>query len=302
MAWGVNDLYEFVKRLIRKNQAGGVSANDIFYFWNSEQTAYISDLLGRFQRINNGKEGNNTGLIENETILTKLTPFTKPATIAISSGKVTKPSDFLYALDLRISGKKVFPINKDQIYFTNEDVIDPPSTTDGTYYRTEYEDYFSILPSTATGNAALDYVAIPKDIRWAFTLDTNGRQVYNVSGITEVPVIYGGVGYTTPTIAFSAPAAGGVQATGTLTVVGGVITAVVMTNVGYGYAGLTPTFTITGSSTTPANLGSPIVSVQPQWNQIDIVEITKRALKSLGVSFKDSDFTNFGNSVIQSGD
>lgn len=225
MAWSVNDIMNLTKFLLRKNQAGSISATDLFYVWNQEQASYISDLLGRFQKVNNGKEGANTGLIENETILTKLTPFTKPATITIAAGQVVKPTDFLYALDLRIGGKKVFPINKDQIYFVNDDVIDPPSTTDQTYYRTEYQNYFAILPSTATGSASLDYIAVPTDIVWGYTLDGNGRQVYS-----------------------------------------------------------------SGTST------------QPQWNTIDTIEITKRALKSFGVSFKDADFANYGNSVINTGD
>ncbi len=157
------------------------------------------------------------------------------------------------------------------------------------------------MPTGGITTADLDYIGLPKDIVWAYTFDTDNRQVYSPSSITKVDVIYGGVGYTTPTIAFSAPTAGGVQATGTLTVVGGVITAVVMTNIGQGYAGLTPTATITGASTTPANLGSPIVSVQPQWLQPDVIEITKRTLKSLGVHFTQQDFEQFGNSVINTG-
>jgi len=43
-------------------------------------------------------------------------------------------------------------------------------------------------------------------------------------------------------------------------------------------------------------------SVQPKWNQNTIIEITRRALKSLGVSFKDSDFAQYGTSVINTGD
>ena len=148
----------------------------------------------------------------------------------------------------------------------------------------------------------LDYISTPANVVWAYTFDTNGRQVYNSFGITGLNVIYGGVGYDTPTITFSAPAAGGVQATGTLTVVGGVITGVVMTNIGYGYAGLTPTFTITGSTTTPATFGSPIVSVDPQWDDSSCIEISKRALTSLGVLYKDADFENFGKSVQREGE
>lgn len=301
MAWNVNNVFLFMQKLINKSAAGGVSDEDLFYFWNSQQRAYQADLLGRFQRNNNGKEGANTGLIENETILTKLLPFTKNATLTITSGVAAKPIKFIYTLALRINDVKVFKVTQDRIWAVKDDVIDPPSITDDSYYYTEYSDGYHFLPTTVT-SVSLDYLESPTDIVWAYTFDTDGRQVYNQSGITKVDVIFGGVGYTTPTITFSAPATGGVQATGTLTVVGGVITAVVMTNVGNGYAGLTPTFTITGSSTTPANLASPTVSVQPQWDDISIEEITRRTLKELGVHFKDVDFANFGNNAIQTGD
>jgi hypothetical protein len=233
--------------------------------------------------------------------MTKLSPFTKNTTITVTSGLAPKPSDYSYGLALRINNAKVYSITHDQIWAVLDDVIDPPSIATDTYYFTEYENNFKILPLAATP-LELDYIGLCQDIIWAYTLDGNNRQVYNPSGITGVPVIYGGVGYTSPTITFSAPASGGVQATGTLTVVGGVITGVVMTNVGYGYAGLTPTATITGSSTTPASLGNPIVSVQPLWANNSIIEITKRALKSLGVHFTSQDFEQFGNSVINTGD
>jgi L-rhamnose mutarotase len=301
MSWTVDTIFSFQRWLINKNLSGGISSNDFFLAWNSEQSQYQSDLLGRFQRINNGKEGNNTGLIENETIMTKLSPFTIPTTLAVTAGIATKPLDYTYGLALRINNSKVYQVDHDQIWAILEDVIDPPSIADNSYYYTEYQNYFKLFPDTVT-SLDLDYIASCKDIVWAYTFDTAGRQIYNESGITGLPVIFGGVGYTTPTITFSAPAAGGVQATGTLTVVGGVITAVVMTNVGNGYAGLTPTFTITGSSTTPANFGTPIVSVQPLWNNNSIIEITKRTLKSLGVRFTSQDFEQMGNNVINSGD
>lgn len=301
MAWNVDQIYSLLKFLIRKNQAGGLTSDNFFYSWNSEQKAYMSDLLGKWQNRNNGKTGLNTGLIEDETILQKLSIFTKPATLTIAAGKSSKPSDFIYRLAMRINDKDCYKINHNQIATVKDSVIDAPSITTDTYYFVEYEGYYLFLP-TAVTSAALDYIAVPNDIRWAYTYDANSRQVYSASGLTGLPVIFGGVGYTTPTITFSAPATGGVQATATLTVVGGVITAVVMTNIGNGYAGLTPTFTITGSSTTPATFGSPLVSVQPQWSDLDVVEISKRSLKSLGISFKDSDFINYGQSAISSGD
>lgn len=232
MAWNINQVYEFVKFLTKKNQSGGISASDLFYAWNAEQKAYQSDLLGRWQLRNNGKEGANTGLIENETILSKLAPFTKPTTVTISSGQGNKPSDFAYTLALRINNAKVFHVNHDQIAAMNADVIDPPSATDNCYYFTEYLGYYKFFPSTPT-SAELDYIAVPTDVVWAYTFDDNNRQVYSADGGVDV----------------------------------------------------TPT---TGS-------------VQPQWNDLDIIEITKRTLKTLGVRFKDGDFAQFGNSVINTG-
>ncbi len=305
MSLSVDYCYQFVLKLSRSNQSGRLSGAMFTKFWNDQSRAYQSELLGPFQARNTGKTGINTGLIEDETILQKLSPFTTPASISISSGKSDKPNNFQFRLALRINGADCWKINHNQIATVNNDVIDPPSIADNRFYFVEYLGYYYFLPTTLptasilTSN--LDYIATPTDIVWAFTYDAAGRQVYSPSGLTGLDVIYGGVGYTTPTIAFSAPAAGGVQATGTLTVVGGVITKVVITNVGTGYAGLTPTFTITGSSTTPASFGSPIVSVQPQWDNLSCSEITKRVLADMGVSLKDKDFENFGQRVIATG-
>lgn len=43
-------------------------------------------------------------------------------------------------------------------------------------------------------------------------------------------------------------------------------------------------------------------SVQPQWGQNQIIEITKRVLKQMGVTFKEQDFAAYGESIITKGD
>lgn len=223
MAWNVDQVYGFLRFLIRKNQSGNIGATEFFYTWNAEQYAYHDDLVGKWQNRNNTKEGMNTGLIQNEVIMTKLAPFTIPVTIGVVAGKATKPDDFIYTLALRINDTKVFKINHDQKWAVLDDVIDPPSIVDDSYYYLEYEDYYSFLPTTVT-SVDLDYLASCTDVKWGFTI-VGGRQVYD-----------------------------------------------------------------------------PATSVQPKWNQNVIVEITKRALKILGVSFKDSDFTQYGESNIRTGD
>jgi hypothetical protein len=224
----VNTIYGFLKFLIRKNQAGSISATDFFYVWNAEQSTYQQDLIGNWHRINNTKEGNNIGLIQSEVIMNDLAPFIIHYTGNINSGTGNKPGDLIYTLALRINNTKVFQVNHDQIWAVKDDVIDPPDVSEDSYYYSEYSSggqlYYSFLPATVT-QFELDYVAACVDVVWGFTFDSNQRQVYDV-----------------------------------------------------------------GTST------------QPQWQQPQIIEITKRTLKNLGVSFKDQDFSQFGQSNIQTGD
>lgn len=224
MAWDVNTIYGYQRFLIRKNQSGSISSTEFFYVWNGEQNDLFQDLRGRFNARNNGKEGINTGLLENETIETKLSPFIKTTTISIAAGLGNKPSDFSYLMAFRINGEHVFHINKNQIATINDSVIDPPSIASNCYYYTPYGNQYKFLPTSVT-SADMDYLGLPQDVVWAYTLDGAGRQVYD-----------------------------------------------------------------------PAN------SQQPQWAQTEILEITERALKKLGVSYKDGDFAQYGASVVNTGD
>lgn len=223
MALDVNYIYKFSLNLIRKNQSGGLSPDEFEKFWNDSQGSYQDDLLGRFQARNNGKEGANTGLIENETILQKLRPFISPYTLTITAGKADLPTDFIYRMALRIGGNDVYKINYNQRSSVINNIIDPPSATTGTYYFLEYEDYYEFLPSSVT-SATLDYVKTPTNIKWGYTYDSQDRQIYNAG-----------------------------------------------------------------------------TSVQPEWANNDCREITRRMLKDIGISFKDSDFLNFGQTAILTG-
>lgn len=225
----VNYLYQFVLKLIRKNQSGGLSAGDFQYQWNDAQGSYQDDLLGRFQMRSNGKTGMNTGLIEDETILQKLAAFTKPISLTITSGNADKPTDFVYRMALRINGYDCYKIKPSQIASVNNSVIDPPSIATNTFYFVEYEAYYYLLPHTlptvAITTAEFDYIITPPNIVWGYTWDSDSRQVYN-----------------------------------------------------------------------------PGTSTQPLWDSNSCREITKRMLKNIGVSFKDADFQNFGQSVITAGE
>lgn len=87
--------------------------------------------------------------------------------------------------------------------------------------------------------------------------------------LSGISISNGGSGYTAPTLTISAPTGiNGVQATGTLTVSGGIITGVTITNFGFGYL-TTPTYTITDSTGTGAVLAISL-NTQGALNNITI--------------------------------
>lgn len=179
MPWSVDNIYQYTLFLMNKNQAGGISPTDLFNAWNAEQSQYHQDLVGRWQKQNNTRAGVMSGLIEDEVTISALSPFIKPLTeLPITGGMAFKPTDYIYGVALRNNGTKIFSISHDTIWSVNDDVIDPPSIADDSYYYTEYLSFFSFLPANMT-TYDLDYVAETTDIVWGFTLDANGRQVYS---------------------------------------------------------------------------------------------------------------------------
>lgn len=229
MPLSVDYNYKFALDLILKNQAGGLKSTAFENLWNDAQGSYQDDLLGRFQARSNGKTGINTGLIEDETILQKLSPFTTTVSLSIAAGIVSKPVDFVYRVGFRINGEDVYKITSGQIASVNNSVIDPPSITNNKYYFVEYENFYKLLPTTlptvAITTADLDYISTPVNVVWAYIFDGDGRQIYDAAN-----------------------------------------------------------------------------SVQPLWDNSSCREITKRMLTTLGVSFKDQDFANFGKSVQLTGE
>lgn len=192
MALTVDYLYTFARDLILKNQAGGLKSTAFANHWNDAQSTYFDDLVGRFQMRNNGKENPNTGLIMNETTIQKLSPFIKLSTLTVTTGNADKPTDFVYRLAMRVNDHDAVKINQAQIAAVVNSVIDAPSIPNNLYYFTEYEDYYSFLPTTIT-EADLDYICVPNMVVWAYTIDGDGRQVYSAAGGVGVTPITGSV-------------------------------------------------------------------------------------------------------------
>ena len=297
----VDYCYQFLQFLARKNQTSAITPNEFQFAINTGSRQYFDVLTGSVEQIRYGNSTPRIGLGMNSKISRDLSPFkVDGVTIAVSGQLALYPSNYQFLAVMKdASGRKIERIDDAKLPSRLTSVIDVMTDSSKAFY-VESTIGWTIYPSSVS-SVIVNYYKTPPFIVWAYNV-VNNRAVYNGQGITGVNVLYGGTGYTSPTITFSAPAAGGVQATGTVTVVGGVITGIVITNSGTGYAGLTPTVTLTGTGTSTAILGSPIISVDPLWDDATMEDILGRAARLLGISFEKESIINYGKSVIDTGE
>lgn len=297
----VDFYYSLMSYIFSKNkQQGFFSGSDFNLVINQSQQSVLSYLLRNFPKYQPNHPQQNVELGNNELVRQTLTPFIKEDTLTIVSGLSDYPIDFEQVDAMYTSSmKRIRYVQQHYLPSYLESVIDPINTNPIYLIK---QDGFQFYPVNGTllPSAILSYVSTPPPIVWAYQLDANQRPVYT-TGIQGVPVIKGGSGYSAATVAFSAPPAGGIQATGTVTIVGGVITAIVMTNNGAGYNNTSPTVTLTGTGGTGALLGSPIVSQDPLWYQVDMFEVISRALRMVGVSLDANGVSNYANQITTQG-
>lgn len=120
-----------------------------------------------------------------------------------------------------------------------------------------------------------------------------------VGQISNVRVTNGGTLYNSgDTIAFTAAPAGGVTATGTLTIVGGIIKGVVITNPGAGYTSV-PNITITtatGSGAVLVAVKEPIAEDNSKIVFVDVAEAQKSTNRKKGI--KTPGWTKVSSRVV----
>lgn len=295
----INTIYKLTQFIVNKNQQGYVSPEQFNLAMNQAQKSYVSYLLGSFQSYTPGRPVARVELGQNSVIRQRLVPIITATTLTVDvAGFSLYPTDYLQTDAIRTVSdfQRVRFVQQDSLYSYYNSAIDPVASNP--IYLLE-QTGFRFYPVTL-GSARLSYVKNPPDMIWAYKSDSNGRPVYT-TGIQGVNVIYGGSGYTSATVTFSAPPAGGVTATGTVTIVSGVITGIVMTNNGSGYNNTYPTMTFTGVGGTGASFSSPIVSQDPVWDVASIFEIISRGLALIGVNLQSAAISQFAEQIKREG-
>lgn len=179
----VDDVYKIMQFVINKNQNGYLTPDDFNLVINQASINQISFLIGNVEQFQYGKGQPRIQYSISENIRQKLQPFIKTVTLSVTSGSADYPDDFLLT-DTMMNNDGISRIRyaeNNKLYSFLGSVIDPIETNP--IYVTSNTG-FTFYPNTIT-DAKLTYVSKPTAIVWAYTLDDNGRPVYNAGASVD---------------------------------------------------------------------------------------------------------------------
>jgi len=179
----VDYCYSALRFIVRKNQLGSLSPSDFQYAFNTAQRNYYDFLVGRVEQYRYDSPKPRVGLSMTDNIVSRLMPFEKSATVSVSSGLATKPSDFNKLLGLYTANNyRVYRLEENRFAERIQDSIDPIDEPNAFYV--EQSTNWRVYPTTLT-TLSLKYLAVPTDVVWNYTTDGSGRPVYNPTGSVD---------------------------------------------------------------------------------------------------------------------
>jgi hypothetical protein len=266
----VNDMYRICQFAVNKAQNGYLTPSDFNLVINQAQTSYQDYLLGEFQQYQYGRPQARINYSQNENIRQRLTPLITEKTLTIGgSGEVLYPSDYVQTDSMITSDfKRIRYVSQDRLYSYYNSEIDPIETNP--VYLIEPTG-FQFYP-VDLGSAILTYVKNAPAIVWGYCLDSNNRPIYNPAPPPTTTTTTIGPATTTTT---SSPTTTTTSA---------------------------PTTTTAAPTTTTTTLGTNCTySVQPVWDDVDLLEIITRALKLIGLNLQDGMVAQYANQITQTG-
>ena len=179
----VDQVYNILKFIVRKNQLGSLSPADFQYAFNTAQRNYYDFLVGRVEQYRYGSAVPRVGLSMTDNIVSRLMPFEQSATVIVSSGLGNKPAGLNKLLAMyTINSYRVYRIEENMFAERMQDSIDPVDEPNA--FFVEQNTNWRIYPTTLT-SVLVKYLTVPTDVVWNYTLDGSGRPVYNPTGSVD---------------------------------------------------------------------------------------------------------------------
>ena len=181
----VDEVYSIINFAINKNQNGTLIAEDFNRVVPLAQGGYINSLLGTFQTYQNGRAIARVELGQNSVVRQRLSPIIKRVVLNVAgTGFCPYPTRYIQADAMwndSTNYKRIRWVDQDKWYSTINSSIDLVANKP-IYMLTDTG--FEFAPKTI-GTASLSFVEQPLPIKWAFTLDGNGRRIYDVTNSVQ---------------------------------------------------------------------------------------------------------------------
>lgn len=174
----INEAFETVCRLI--NKQAYTAYKDFNRFWKQAELQLFKERLGLPEEYQPGKPLPRVAASMTQKISDDLRPFIKELTLVIdSNGAVPFPADYARTIAVSANNEDVAIIEQSMLRERRNSRISPP--TKKYPIVSFYPDRLQFYPvDVATGT--FEYYRFPVSGEWAFTLDGNGRPVYNEAG------------------------------------------------------------------------------------------------------------------------
>ena len=174
----VNQLYILAQDILNKNQNGYLPPDTFNLLINQGQISFLDYLLGEFQQYQYQKAQPRVQFSQNQTVRQRLSPLIYGYLLHVDgTGFSPYPGDYQQddAMWTYYGFQKIKYVEQNQLRSYYNSRIDPYQTNP--FYLIE-DIGFRFYPQSI-GFAQLNYVRTPPQIVWGYTLDGNGRPVYN---------------------------------------------------------------------------------------------------------------------------
>lgn len=204
MAISVNSVYRTVLSILNKEGRGYLTPDQFNKIGAQVQLELLEKTFFDYNRAMNKKKGfaiNDEYADLSKNLKEKIDILSKEATLSISNGASTLPSDFYRLINISSSNRTVNieEVKKSELTYINASKLTAPSASYPVYYiesasaNTNNQEVYAnsnistkikFLPTTLT-SATIDYVKIPQEPKWGFTRLESNNYAYNFQSSTS---------------------------------------------------------------------------------------------------------------------
>jgi len=177
----IGDIHSFIKRQLKKERSSWLTPEGIDQAINNASLDLFNEYIGHVKQFQQGVLLTG-GPERNKKIYNSLRPFKKTATISLTSGIGSLPSDYAYDSMVRTTAGVEAKVIDDKDWSYRLSRITAAPTDLKPVVRLEATSIEASPTTVASVN--LSYWALPTDVEWAYTV-VSSRPVYDDGSSTD---------------------------------------------------------------------------------------------------------------------